>query len=168
MLEAFRLLAATWTATPAPVLVVAGDGSERTQLDSAARAAGLAERVHFVGWRDDVHDLHSAFTLFSMSSRSEGTSVSLLEAMSAGLCPVVTDVGGNSAVLGDALRHRLVPAANPHALAAAWRNALHDGDARAADGVRARARVREAYGLEQMVAAYEALYAGSVSQQPRT
>jgi glycosyltransferase involved in cell wall biosynthesis len=95
-----------------------------------------------------------------MSSRSEGTSVSLLEAMSAGLCPVVTDVGGNAAVLGEALRHRLVPAERPDLLAAAWRAALVDPDRREADAIRARERVLEASGLDAMVRAYEALYEG--------
>jgi glycosyltransferase involved in cell wall biosynthesis len=95
-----------------------------------------------------------------MSSRSEGTSVSLLEAMSAGLCPVVTDVGGNAAVLGPALRHRLVPPADPEALAMAWRDALVDSDRRTADGAAARQRVKAVYSLEEMVRRYESLYEG--------
>jgi glycosyltransferase involved in cell wall biosynthesis len=94
-----------------------------------------------------------------MSSRSEGTSISLLEAMSAGLCPVVTDVGGNAHVLGPALRHRLVPSESPAALAGGWRSALLDPARRVEDAATARRRVEREFGLRAMVRAYENLYA---------
>jgi glycosyltransferase involved in cell wall biosynthesis len=147
-------------ARPRPVLVLAGDGSERGRVEALAREMGIGERVRFLGWRDDVHALHAAFGVFTLSSHSEGTSVSLLEAMSAGICPVVTDVGGNAAVLGTGLRHRLVAPAQPEALANAWAAALADARAREADGRAARARVAERFSLETMVAAYESIYAG--------
>jgi glycosyltransferase involved in cell wall biosynthesis len=93
-----------------------------------------------------------------MSSHSEGTSISLLESMSAELCPIVTDVGGNGAVLGPALAHGLVPPRQPVALAAAWSAALRDNQRRERDGQSARARVLEAFTLDAMVRAYEYLY----------
>ncbi|HET7563606.1 MAG TPA: glycosyltransferase [Gemmatimonadaceae bacterium] len=160
MVEAFALLRAGWPDDPAPVLVLGGEGTERARLEQLARERGVAQAVRFLGWRDDIHELHSAFTLFTMSSRSEGTSVSLLEAMSAGLCPVVTDVGGNGAVVGEALRHRLVPTEQPAALAKAWCRALRDDARRCADGAAARARVQQSFALDAMVRAYEGLYVG--------
>ncbi|HEU4564083.1 MAG TPA: glycosyltransferase [Gemmatimonadaceae bacterium] len=164
MIEAFARLLADWPDdAPRPALLLAGEGSERPALERRAAELGLAGDVRFLGWRDDVADLHSAFALFTMSSRSEGTSVSLLEAMSAGLCPVVTDVGGNAAVLGPALRHRLVPAEDPAALAAAWRDALEAAERRREDGARARQRVMDEFSLATMVRAYEALYEGRLA-----
>lgn len=162
MVQAFARLRAEWPAADgrAPVLVVGGDGAERARLAQLAGELKLGGSVHLLGWRDDVHDLHAAFTLFTMASRSEGTSVSLLEAMSAGLCPVVTEVGGNAAVLGPRLGHRLVPPEDPEALAAAWSAALADPDARAADAHIARERVQEAFGLDTMVQEYQRLYLG--------
>lgn len=160
-LRALAMLRAGWTEGPPPVLVVAGDGSERGRLIALARSMGIAEGVRFPGWRDDLAALHAAFGLFTMSSHSEGTSVSLLEAMSAGLCPVVTDAGGNADVLGPALRHRLVPAGDAAALARAWMLALRDGDARRADGCAARARVVAEYSAREMVRRYEAIYRGA-------
>ncbi len=103
--------------------------------------------------------------IFTMSSRSEGTSVSLLEAMAAGLCPVVTDVGGNAAVLGEELRHRLVPPEAPEALAAAWRAALNDPACRAADARAARRRVEARFGVDVMVRQYETTYEGLRRQE---
>ncbi len=141
-----------------PQLVVVGDGSERSHLEKRVRELGVSERTHLLGWRDDVQAIYPAFDLFTMGSRSEGTSVSLLEAMSAGLCPVVTNVGGNAYVLGSELRHRLVPAEDVTALADAWRAVLRDSKARRADGERAERRVREVFSLDAMVRSYSALY----------
>jgi len=158
MVRAFSRLLATYKATPAPVLVLVGDGSERATLERSVSELGMGDSVRFVGWRSDIERITRAFTLFSMSSHSEGTSVSLLEAMSAGLCPVVTNVGGNAAVLGAELQHRLVPPANPDALAAALSQALLDTSARECDSVTARRRVIQDFSLDSMVHSYESLY----------
>jgi glycosyltransferase involved in cell wall biosynthesis len=162
MVEAFAKLLASWPAemTP-PVLVLAGDGSQRAALEERVHTLGVADCVHFLGWRDDVLELLSTFTIFTMSSRSEGTSVSLLESMSSGLCPVITRVGGNSAVLGEALEHRLVTPLDPAALAQGWRAALLDQAMREADASVARERVVSSWGLDAMVRRYEELYLGS-------
>lgn len=159
MVAAFAHLLREWSdETTRPRLILVGDGSEREALERAATAAGIHDVVHFLGWRSDIHACHRAFTLFTMSSRSEGTSVSLLEAMSAGLCPVVTDVGGNAAVLGPTLRHRLVPSEDPAALAAAWREALLGEEHRRTDAAAARERVVQHFSLDGMVRAYEQVY----------
>lgn len=158
MIRAFALVLRGEQAGPAPVLLIAGGGSEHERLLALARELGIAGRVILPGWRDDIHALHRAFSIFAMSSRSEGTSVSLLEAMSAGLCPVVTDVGGNRNVLGEELSHRLVPSENPEAFAAALRTALEDASARVKDGAAGRRRVADRFSLRQMVEAYGRLY----------
>ena len=159
MVEAFALLRAQPPRGAPPLLVVAGDGEEHDALLALAEARGVRDRVRLLGWRTDVAPFHAALSLFTLSSRSEGTSISLLEAMSAGICPVVTDVGGNAAVLGPALAHRLVPAEDPAALARAWSAALDDAQRREADAHAARRRVLDAFSLDAAVRAYEALYA---------
>jgi glycosyltransferase involved in cell wall biosynthesis len=161
MVEALALLRREWHEGPPPVVVIGGDGSERERCAALARERGISDALYLLSWRDDIHDLHAGFTLFTMSSRSEGTSVSLLEAMSAGLCPVVTDVGGNGVVLGEGLRHRMVPSESPALLAQAWQAALGDAAARARDAAAARGRVEEQYSLERMVRRYEELYCES-------
>jgi glycosyltransferase involved in cell wall biosynthesis len=159
VVEAFRELGSRGPGAESPALVIAGDGSASGELHTRIRRHGLEGDVKLLGWRSDLLRLYSGFTLFTMGSRSEGTSVSLLEAMSVGLCPVVTDVGGNRAVLGPALAHRLVPPEDPIALAAAWRQALADPAGRASDGAAGRRRVEQAYAQSTMIRAYEALYA---------
>ncbi len=136
---------------PQPLLVLVGDGSERGMLEELARALGIAGQVRFLGWRDEVERLYGAFDLFTLTSRSEGTSISLLEAMSTGLCPVVTDVGGNRGVLGPDLASLLVPSEDDAALAAAWQRHLLDVELRRDMGRRARSRVQGEFSLERMV-----------------
>jgi glycosyltransferase involved in cell wall biosynthesis len=84
--------------------------------------------------------------------------VSLLEAMSSGLFPVVTDVGGNAEVLGAELRHGLVAPASAGALAEAWRSSLADRQRLRRHGILARQRVLANYDVRTMVHGYEHLY----------
>lgn len=159
-IEALAVLKARWSAKPLPVLVLVGDGSERGRLEKLARERNVADTVRFLGWRDDLRDLTPGFSIFTMSSHSEGTSMSLLEAMSSGLCPVVTDVGGNAAVLGKELAHRLVPKNDPVALATAWSAALSDKHSAVRDGLLARSRVIAEFQLLRAVRKYERIYEG--------
>jgi len=166
MIEAFAQLRKQWSSGVPPVLVVAGEGSERHRLDQLITAHGLDGQVRLLGWRDDVEHLHSAFSFFTMTSRSEGTSVSLLEAMSAGLTPVVTNVGGNAAVLGGMLNHRLVTPGDTAAITTAWRDALEDRARLQADSATARRRIEQDFSLRAMVRAYETLYSSDRPDAP--
>ena len=157
MIRAFAEFARTDAGRDA-TLVIAGDGTMRGALEKLIDELEIQPRTHLLGWRDDVRDLFSAFSIFTMSSRSEGTSISLLEAMSFGLAPVVTDVGGNAAVLGPSLEHSLVPAGQPAALAAAWEAMVSDQGLRARTSKLARDRVLSGFSLAQMIRAYESLY----------
>jgi glycosyltransferase involved in cell wall biosynthesis len=141
-----------------PVLVLAGDGSERPALEALSRELGLEGRVRLLGWRDDADRLYGAFDLFTLTSRSEGTSISLLESMSTGVCPVVTDVGGNASVLGRELASLLVPSDDARALADAWRSLLNDPPRREALGRTARRRVGSDFSLAGMVDAHDLMY----------
>jgi glycosyltransferase involved in cell wall biosynthesis len=161
MVTAFHRLHSDCKSGPTPLLVIVGDGAERPHLETLAASYALHDKIRFLGWRDDIHDLHATFTLFTLSSRSEGTSVSLLEAMSSGLCPIVTNVGGNANILGTELRHRLIPPEDPVALANAWTSALQDVEKRKRDAQAARSRVNAHFSLNFMVRSYEQLYADS-------
>lgn len=159
-IRAFAELTRLWQTEekPMPVLLLAGDGSERSALARQAQALGIGSQVRFLGWRDDIHDLLDTFDLFTLSSRSEGTSMSLLEAMSSELPCVVTDVGGNRAVLGKDLVAALVSSEDPEALARAWLRVLTDAAGRTAFGRQARKRVVECFSSRRMAAQYLTLY----------
>jgi glycosyltransferase involved in cell wall biosynthesis len=142
----------------APFLVLAGDGSERAGLEALAEELCVADRVRFLGWRNDPERLHGSFDVFTMSSLSEGTSISLLESMSSGVCPAVTDVGGNGAALGPDLSSLMVPSNDADRLAELWRRLLSDPVERTRMGQLARTRVIEQFSLDKMVDQHVALY----------
>jgi glycosyltransferase involved in cell wall biosynthesis len=139
-------------------LVVVGGGELQEQLSAAARRLAIESRVHFLGYRSDVAELLAIFDCFVLSSRSEGLSITLLEAMAAGLPIVATDVGGNGEVIQNEETGLLVPPAQPSRLAAALKRMLTDGEAARRMGERGSARVREHFSLDKMVAGYERIY----------
>ncbi len=158
VLQAFAELRRSLQGKADPFLVLAGEGPEGGRLQELTMALGLADRVLFPGWIDKATDLYRSFDVFVLGSRSEGTSMSLLESMSCGVCPVVTDVGGNATVLGETLRHRLVPPDDPSALAEGLKGALQYPESCWDDGAMARARVLSSFSMSKMVDQYEALY----------
>lgn len=158
MIRAMGVLRSQWDADEMPILVLIGDGPERPRLEQVARELGVAEFIRFPGWTDRVADFLAHLDIFSLSSTSEGTSMSLLEAMSAGVCPVVTDVGGNADVLGPDLRARLVPPGNPAALASAWTHAFRHAEQARRDAEIAKARARAVYDIGVTTTHYTRLY----------
>jgi glycosyltransferase involved in cell wall biosynthesis len=143
------------------VFVLAGRGvDERTApLVQARAAAGLADRVRFLGERADVPRLSAAFDVAVLSAaHSEGFPNVLGEAMACAVPCVSTDVGDSAWIVGDT--GRVVPPRDPAALAAAIRELLELAPAeRRALGARARARIVEHFPLEGIRPLYERLYA---------
>ena len=104
-------------------LWIVGDGPLRANLQRLSDELGLSECVTFFGEQADIAPFLAAADLFVMSSISEGLPVALLEAMSAGLPAVVTDVGGMAEVARLSRAATLVPPSHPEALAQALSNA---------------------------------------------
>ena len=74
-----------------------GDGSQRTLIHGLLAEAGLEERVHFAGMvaNASLPDYYGSADLYISASHSDGSSVSLLEAMACGLPSVVSNIPGN-------------------------------------------------------------------------
>ncbi len=75
--------------------VVAGDGPDLENLKKQAASLGIADRVHFLGYRLDVSSLLNEMDIFVLSSVREGLSRSVIEAMSHGLPCVLSRARGN-------------------------------------------------------------------------
>jgi len=82
-------------------LIIAGDGPDRAEMEALATAKGLADTVHFAGYRNDMPALLSASDCFLNSSANENISFAILEAMAHGLPIIATNVGGNSEILSE-------------------------------------------------------------------
>lgn len=155
LLEAFARLR---SARPDAHLTLVGDGPERAALEERAARLGVGGAVTFAGVQANVAPLLAAFDVFALSSLSEGISLTLLEAASAGLAVVATRVGGNGEVVVDGETGLLVPPADPAALAEALAAIAARPD-RAAMGRAGRTLVERQFSVERMARAYATLYA---------
>jgi L-malate glycosyltransferase len=135
-----------------------GDGSERAYLEQLAVELGITDRVLFTGFQRDIPQRLAGFDIFALSSISEGTSISILEAMAAGKPIVATAVGGNPALVTDGENGFLVPASNPQAMAQALMRLICDEGLRVRMGELNRLKANREYGLKSMMLQYEKLY----------
>jgi glycosyltransferase involved in cell wall biosynthesis len=140
------------------VLLLVGEGRERTRLAELAAELGLADRVRFLGTRRDLPVLFAAMDVFAFPSRWEGTPLALIAAMAAGLPVVATPVGGIPDVLKDGVRGRLVPVDDVPALTAALRDILRDAATSRTLGAAAREYVLNHCSVTAMLHELEALY----------
>jgi glycosyltransferase involved in cell wall biosynthesis len=81
--KGFDVLLGAISRLPGVHAMIAGDGPERVALERLAKHAGIAERVHFLGWRTDTAALLSACDMLVCPSRSEPLGNVVLEAFSA-------------------------------------------------------------------------------------
>jgi glycosyltransferase involved in cell wall biosynthesis len=81
--------------------VIIGDGSLRDELESLSRELKIADRVVFLGNRKDIAYLLPGLDLFVLTSKNEGTPLSLIEAMAAGVPAAATNVGGVADLFGE-------------------------------------------------------------------
>jgi L-malate glycosyltransferase len=91
--------------------LIAGDGLERENLREEVGRLGIAASVEFLGKipHEDMPSLLEKTDVYVSTSLSDGTSVSLLEAMASGAFPVVTDIAANKEWITDGMNGFLVP-----------------------------------------------------------
>ena len=139
-------------------LILIGEGPERAALTEAIERERLEGLVTLLGQRSDVATLLPGLDVFVNSSIFEGVSLTLLEAMAAGLPIVATRVGGTPEVVIDGATGVLVPARSASALADALNRLAVDSDQRRAFGAAARARFESHYSIDHMAQRYAAIY----------
>jgi glycosyltransferase involved in cell wall biosynthesis len=135
-----------------------GDGPRRPELEQKAVELGVADRVHFVGRRQDVPAIYAHADLGVLCSNAEGMSNAVMEGMAAGLPMVVTAVGGNPDLIVDGERGRVVQAERPEQLAEALGWMLAHPERAKEMGAAAREFVRRELSLERLVERHDALY----------
>jgi len=107
-------------------LLILGEGGKRPELEALVARLGLAHKVLMPGYRRAAHNYLPFFDIFTLSSRTEGLPITILEAMFAGIPIVATRVGGIPDVIEDLVSGLLVPAAEPKQLANAFRKLYSD------------------------------------------
>jgi glycosyltransferase involved in cell wall biosynthesis len=150
---------------PEAHFVMVGDGVLRGAVEGAAAAAGIAGRLHLLGWRRDVPRLMAAFDVVALTSLWEGLPRVVPEAIAAGRPIVATAVDGTAEILRDGDNALLAEAGDIDGLAARI-GSLLDHPARGRALVeRARPLVAE-FDIDAMVRSQEALYGRLLERRP--
>lgn len=139
-------------------LVIVGDGPARAEIESILERAGVAGLAWLPGARDDVADILRMLDVFALPSLAEGISNTILEAMATGLPVVATDVGGNAELVEAGMTGRVIPSGDVAALADALAQYADAPESARRHGLAGRARAERLYGIDTMVAQYDALY----------
>ena len=105
LLEAAKAYFGSPDATKARIVIV-GDGHLRKALETKADELGIADRVMFVGNREDADVVYAGLDIIALTSLNEGTPLSLIEAMAAGRAVISTAVGGVIDLLGEVRSER--------------------------------------------------------------
>lgn len=135
-------------------LLIVGDGPNRKAIEIMIKEKGLVDKVKLLGFRDDVPELLRASDCFVLSSRSEGLSYSIMEAMASGLPQVITDVGGNSELVVDGVSGYLVPVDDHVAFAKKLQILIEDREKRKQFGGVASRIAKEKFSVKAMMDRY--------------
>ncbi|MEM1189223.1 MAG: glycosyltransferase [Pseudomonadota bacterium] len=156
MLRAFRLVL---DQHPDCRLILVGDGEERDNIEALVEDLGIGGSIVLPGYVPKPDMWLSVMDIFLLSSFSEGTSMTLLEAMSLGKPCVVTSVGGNPEIVLDRQSGTVTPSdqAQPFAEAIAELLTNHGLQTRLGQG--ARERFNGHFTYEHLVEAYADVYA---------
>jgi len=140
-------------------LLIVGEGEQRAALAAQAAALGVAARVRFLGWREDVPALLATCDLLLLPSRWEGLPYIVLEACAAGLPVVATPVDGARELVVEGRTGALAEAGEPAALARALARVLALAPAeRRALGAAGRAQVLAQHSAARMAERLLAVY----------
>ena len=139
-------------------LLLAGDGYLESEVRAQAEQLGIADRVHFLGRRDDVAAILASSDIVALASLWEGNPLSVMEAMAAGRACAMTAVGAIPELIEDGRSGLIAPAGNAKALADAMRRLAEDASLRDRMGKAARQRAVRKFDHQVMVDAYQDLY----------
>jgi glycosyltransferase involved in cell wall biosynthesis len=143
---------------PTARFLVIGDGERRRELEALAVRLGLGPQVRFLGWRADLPRIYADLDVVVLTSRNEGSPVSLIEAMAAARPVVATRVGGVPDLVDDGVTGLLVPSGDTRALAAGLSGLLGDPARRCLMGAAGRKRVAGGFGADRLLADVDRLY----------
>ena len=143
---------------PRCVLLLPGQGPEKTRLQETARTLGLEAAVRFPGFVPDIESVYAAADLFVFSSHEEPLGSALLSAMANGLAAVAIARGGVPEVLADGRNGLLVNELEPLALSTAMARLLSNPAEARRLGAEARETISRHFSADRMVDATLQLY----------
>jgi len=155
MLRAFKEF---YEKCPDSYLLMVGDGPDKDKLIALANELGIQERAVFTGFINNPVNYLSAMDVFLLSSHTEGTSMTLLEAMSLGIPSVATRVGGNPEIVDHGVTGILTEPDLSSAFSSAMNELYQDPVLRERQGKSAQKRFSEKFSSGAMVCLYRKIY----------
>ena len=149
---------------PQARFVLVGDGPMRLKLEKEALDLDIADKVEFLGTRNDVPDLMREADVFVRPSFLEGMPLTILEAMASGLPVIATPIGGTPELLKEGVHGLLFPVGDYRALANSVNRVLTNSDMARKMGERGRLLVEESYPWSRMVKDTEAVYKAVIAR----
>ena len=135
-----------------------GDGSERLKLENLVAKLGLANSVHFLGWRDDIDAIMADLDVLAVPSLWEGFGLVTLEAMAVGTPVVASHVSALPEIVSDGHTGKLVPPADFKALSAALVRLLVNTSESRDMGLKGCKRLETMFTIDSMVSKHVAVY----------
>ena len=136
--------------------VIVGDGPEKEALRAYAESCGVGTSVVFTGWVRDIDEIYADMDIVALTSRNEGTPVSLIEAFASGKPVVATDVGGVRDVVGEI--GIVVDKNDDVAFAQYLSELIKSPERRWAIGQKGRESVMERFSKDRLIVDTEKLY----------
>jgi glycosyltransferase involved in cell wall biosynthesis len=150
---------------PGAVLALVGDGSLREELGQLVSSLNLDRNVIFTGRlnTEGVLKWLQAGDVFTLISAIEGLPCSLIEAMSAGLPPLVSDIPAHTQLVDNEVNGMVTGLGSEESIARGLVRLLGDAGARKRMGAAARVRIAEQFSTPRVVDCYETLFAECAS-----
>lgn len=143
---------------PNVMLLIAGDGPKRGELEDAAKYLGIDKHVIFMGRTERIPEVLAGLDLLLLPSWAEGLGISILEGMAMNLPIIGTTVGGIPDAVHDQVNGFLVPPRDSGAIAKRSIQILTDTELSARMGREGRALVQEQFSASLMAERNRALY----------
>ena len=140
------------------VLLLVGEGMARGEIEKTILELELRNSVILLGQRSDIPLLMSLFDVFVLPSISEGTSMTILEAMACGVPVVASNVGGNPKLIQDGVTGFLFDLKRPDILKQSIHKILTDTSIATSFGRAGRKRVETMFSFEKMLNSYTQIY----------
>lgn len=140
------------------ILLMVGDGPERSNAEWAARERGIQQKVRFLGKQDNIEELISISDLLLLPSETESFGLVALEAMACEVPVVASNVGGLPEVITDGVEGFLVKPRDVSKMAERSLAVLSRESYRRGMGRRAREKAKARFCSEKIIASYEDYY----------